>query len=248
MKHTLHLLLCFLLSGQLLAQSTRPDSLIGYKRDINRIEFKESLLATGLLATTGLVAFTRNGYIDDDKVHQARDEKVPNFTTKVDDYLPILPVLAVYGLNFAGVTGRHNFGNRTLLLAKAELFTMAIVYPTKYAVGRLRPDESEYDSFPSGHTAQAFMAATFMHKEYGHQSIWYSATAYATASTVAAMRVLNDRHYLSDVMFGAGVGIFATNLAYLTHQYRWFTGEDQNFTLVPSYSGSRPGLYMSFNF
>lgn len=60
------------------------------------------------------------------------------------------------------------------------------------------------------------MAATILHKEYGvTRSPWYSVGGYAIASGVGLMRVLNNRHWISDVMVGAGVGIISTELGYL---------------------------------
>ncbi len=58
------------------------------------------------------------------------------------------------------------------------------------------------------------------------------------ATGVGAMRVMNNRHWISDVMVGAGIGILSTNLAYLTHRYRW--GKKKNggqTTVIPSYDG-----------
>ena len=81
-----------------------------------------------------------------------------------------------------------------------------------------------------------------MAKEYGYKSPWYSIGAYTVATSVGVMRVLNNRHWISDVLVGAGVGIFSTNLAYLTHQYKWGKKKKNNPTMiVPSYDG-RAGM------
>lgn len=106
-----------------------------------------------------------------------------------------------------------------------------------------RPDTGQPTSMPSGHTAQAFAAATFMAREYGHRSVWYSIGAYSAATGVGVMRILNDRHWVSDVLVGAGVGILSTNLAYLTHHYRWGQKSYHHGSTVvfPSYDG-RAGL------
>ena len=73
-------------------------------------------------------------------------------------------------------------------------------------------------SFPSGHTATAFMAATMFHKEYGIRSPWYSVAGYTIATATAYSRLLNNRHWISDVLAGAGIGIISTELGY------WITG------------------------
>jgi len=70
----------------------------------------------------------------------------------------------------------------------------AIVFTLKNTTNVQRPDGSSYNSFPSGHTARAFVAATFLHKEYGSKSIWYSIGGYTMATAIETFRVLNNRH------------------------------------------------------
>ena len=82
------------------------------------------------------------------------------------------------------------------------------------SVGRLRPDGSRYNSFPSGHTATAFMTATMLHQEYGWRSPWFSIGGYTAAAITGVSRICNNRHWLSDVVAGAGIGIGAVHLGY----------------------------------
>jgi membrane-associated phospholipid phosphatase len=81
-----------------------------------------------------------------------------------------------------------------------------LVQPTKFAVGRLRPDASNHQSFPSGHSAVTFAGATVLERHLGWRK---SLLAYTVASYVAASRLHDNRHYLSDVIFGAAVGSVA---------------------------------------
>ena len=111
-----------------------------------------------------------------------------------------------------------------------------------------RPDSGNNNSFPSGHTAQAFAAASFFSHEFGHRSVWYSIGAYAVASSVGVMRVLNDRHWLSDVFAGAGFGILSTNLVYATHQYKWGKKGKMNAMLLPSFNNGIEGIALNINF
>ena len=77
-----------------------------------------------------------------------------------------------------------------------------------------RPDGSDRHSFPSGHTATAFMTATLLAKEYGKRSPWIGFGAYTTASATGLMRMANNKHWLSDVLTGAGIGILSTEIGY----------------------------------
>jgi membrane-associated phospholipid phosphatase len=111
----------------------------------------------------------------------------------------------------------------------------------KRSVQRLRPDGSNNFSFPSGHTAIAFVTAEFMHQEYKHKSVWYSVAGYTVASATGVMRMLNNRHWLSDVMVGAGIGMVSTKVTYLV--YPWLKEKmsraiKQELSLMPVYNGS----------
>lgn len=84
----------------------------------------------------------------------------------------------------------------------------------KYTTKETRPDNSSNNSFPSGHTATAFMCATILHKEYGMISPWFSIGGYTFAGLTGITRQLNNRHWIGDVLVGAGIGMISTDLGY----------------------------------
>ncbi|MBI2827652.1 MAG: phosphatase PAP2 family protein [Acidobacteria bacterium] len=90
-------------------------------------------------------------------------------------------------------------------LIRAQILTQVATMAIKTAVGRTRPDETEY-SFPSGHSAGTFASATVLHRNLGWK---VGVPAYAAATYVAASRIQVKRHFLSDVTFGAALGIAA---------------------------------------
>ena len=196
---------------------------------------------------TGAIAFIDNEIWSDEALNNYRDENYGDFRVRADDYLAFAPIVAVYGLELAGVQGKHSLSDRTNILFKAEMMSFAIVTGLKVGINRTRPNGENKDSFPSGHTAQAFISATFLHREYGHLSPWYSIGGYAMATSVATLRVMNDKHYLSDVLYGAGIGIFMTNLAYLTHGYRR-AKKIQGLTVMPTYSDGTVGVAAGLRF
>ncbi|MBA4055894.1 MAG: phospholipid phosphatase, partial [Marivirga sp.] len=185
-----------------------------------------------LLIAAGVYSSTDNDLINKLEMQEERNEWAPRFHHRADDYLQYAPIAAVYALNAIGIKGKNDFGNRTALLIKAELLVGVLTYSLKKITAVPRPDTGQPTSFPSGHTAQAFAAATFMAKEYGHKSIWYSIGAYTIATGIGTMRVMNNRHWVSDVLVGAGIGILSTNIVYLTHQYKWGNKKSSGQTLI----------------
>jgi hypothetical protein len=91
-------------------------------------------------------------------------------------------------------------------LLQAQILTELLVEPLKFATQRTRPDNSNRHSFPSGHAAITFASATVIERHLGWRK---SLLGYTIASYVAASRLHDNRHYLSDVVFGAAVGSIA---------------------------------------
>ena len=119
------------------------------------------------------------------------------------------------GLKIGGIEGRSDWGRYLASTAMAYGIMAGFVNGIKYTAKEMRPDGSTANSWPSGHTATAFVGATLLHKEYGMtRSPWYSVAGYGVATATGVMRVLNNRHWVSDVLSGAGIGIMSTELAY----------------------------------
>ncbi len=138
-----------------------------------------------------------------------------NFHSEVDNYTQFSGIALTVGLKLAGVEGRSSWP-RLFASSVASYAVMAgFVNGIKYSAKEMRPDGSTRNSWPSGHTATAFVGATILHKEYGMtRSPWYSIAGYTVATATGVMRVLNNRHWISDVLSGAGIGILSTELAY----------------------------------
>jgi membrane-associated phospholipid phosphatase len=205
--------------------------------------FRKVVVPASLFAL-GLLTIDEDEFISRTHILEERNENAAFFNRHIDDYLQYTPAAAVFGLNAFGIKGKNTIVEETILLVKSELLMSAIIYTLKQTTNIQRPDSSTYNSFPSGHTAQAFVAATFLHKEYGHKSIWYSIGAYGVATTVGSMRVLGNRHWLSDVFVGAGVGILSTELVYATHKYKW-SKRKLKLTGLPTYNKGAYGIYLS---
>ena len=151
----------------------------------------------------------------DDDFRRLRNGYARSFAYHYDDYLQYLPMATMFGMKAFGVQSRSSWGRMLVSDAFSAALMATAVNSLKYSCRVMRPDGSTRNSFPSGHTASAFMAATMLHKEYGHLSPWVSVGAYSVATFTGISRQLNNRHWASDVMVGAGIGILATELGYL---------------------------------
>ncbi|MEO6583552.1 MAG: phosphatase PAP2 family protein [Ferruginibacter sp.] len=155
------------------------------------------------------------------EIAEERNEHFPKFGTRLDQYLQFSPIAIAYGLDGLGYKSKTALKNRTAVLLKGELFMTSAVFGLKRLTHQLRPDNSGDNSFPSGHTAQAFAAATFLSEEYQSKFKWMPYLAYGIATSVGVLRMANNKHYISDVLLGAGLGILSMKVSYLTHQYKW---------------------------
>lgn len=150
--------------------------------------------------------------------------------TNIDNALAISPIAIAYSLDFLGIKSETDFWNRSAILLKSELMMLTLVYSLKYSISEMRPDGSNTLSFPSNHSAQAFLGATFLTQEYKQKLPWVPYLAYSIAATTGALRVINNKHFLNDILVGAGIGIISQKVAYWTHQYRW--NKKRNFVYI----------------
>ena len=124
------------------------------------------------------------------------------------------PAAIMLGMKTAGVQSRSSWGRMIVSDAFSAILMGSAVNTLKRTTNVERPDGSNRHSFPSGHTATAFMTATMLNKEYGHKSPWIGVGAYGMATATGLMRMANNKHWLSDVLTGAGIGILSTEIGY----------------------------------
>lgn len=133
---------------------------------------------------------------------------------RADDYVQYAGIVAAYGLDLAGVRAAHSMGQRTVILGVSWAAMGILVNGMKYTFREKRPDSNARNSFPSGHTATAFMGAELLFQEYRDTSPWIGWSAYGLATVTGWLRIYNDRHYINDVVAGACIGVLSTKLAY----------------------------------
>lgn len=218
------LILAFITPLSVIAQDTLKKDTAAITQNNNLIVHKPGSIAAfispAVFITYGILSFHIKGIRQIDyNVYNDMQKDHPGFKTHADNYLQYVPAIAVYGLNLAGVHGKHNFADRTALYVLSEGIFAGSTFLTKNISKRTRPSDADKYSFPSGHTGNAFAAAEFLTQEYGDVSPWYGIAGYSVAATTGILRVYNNAHWFSDVVAGAGVGILSTKLAYLVYPY-----------------------------
>jgi hypothetical protein len=213
-------------------------------------KFMDDITFAGIpvFAAGWLIKGEKASFRQDYKNKHSNTRLITNFKTGIDDYTQFFGPALTVGLKAGGYEGRSDWGR----LLGSSLMSYAImagfVNGIKYTASEMRPDGSTANSWPSGHTATSFVGATILHKEYGlTRSPWFSVAGYGMATATGVMRILNNRHWISDVLSGAGIGIMSTELGYalgdLLFKDRGLLRNDlQNFSENPSFFAISMGL------
>lgn len=180
----------------------------------NRLKFK-SFAVPAILTAYGFAALSNNKLINinHDTKEEVREDNL-NFITHIDTYSQFFPMATVFALHAFGNKGVHNTSEAAILYAMSMGISTAVVFPLKKLTREERPDNSNFNSFPSGHTSTAFVSAEFLRREYGQKYPWLAVAGYAVATGTGMLRVYNNKHWVSDVVAGAGIGIASTTVAY----------------------------------
>ena len=216
MKYTLlFILLLFpFLQGQnqLQAADFSTDSVVPVKMRVIDYSFSpKSLILPASLITVGAIGTSISGMQD---FHLfSRKDSVKQI--RIDDYLEWGMLGWVFVCDLMGKE-KHNWVDQFCLLAIAEGLNAGMTRTVKYAVNKTRPDGGPH-SFPSGHTANAFLGAHLAYKEFKDSSPVLAYSGYLLATFVGCTRITNNRHWAADVVAGAGFGILSVELSYLIY-------------------------------
>jgi hypothetical protein len=208
---------------------------------LKKMIFPTSLLGAGLLVFNS--EFEKN-------IQEDIRNKVGNtFEFKIDDYIQYAPILEMYAADALGVKSKNDWFDQTKNLLFANLLSATIVHSLKNTVSKTRPNGASH-SFPSGHTTLAFTNASVLYHEFRETAPALAYSGYVLSTTTGAFRIINNKHWLSDVLFGAGLGILATELVYYIEPLKNFNPfkDTPNITLIPQISDQEYGLYFSYCF
>ncbi|MFM7194919.1 MAG: phosphatase PAP2 family protein [Bacteroidota bacterium] len=167
------------------------------------------------------VAWRDQGFFSRGEVYRWRREQHSGFRTHADNTLQFVPIGVAFLTEALHGGAPDRYAQSALHLLKAQALMAVVVYPVKQLSHVERPNKRNFQSFPSGHTAQAFLSATFLHRELRSPQYadlsgrnWLIAGGYVAAATTGTLRIMNNAHWLTDVLAGAAIGMLAGNLAY----------------------------------
>lgn len=144
----------------------------------------------------------------------ARSFVADTFRTHVDDWIHYIPVLTMYTADLFKVPSKNTIWNQTKFLIMSEVITSGIVLSLKYGLGIQRPNNGAYNAYPSGHTSQAFVQSQVLFNEFRDTAPLLASSGYLFSISTGVLRILNNRHWVPDVLLGAGIGMLVTNTIY----------------------------------
>ena len=226
---------------QVIGQTESIDSL-----DINSKKFKvgEYIIPSSMMAYGYVSLFSQKVRSFDYTVQEklSSDKKF-----SLDDYLIFGPLVSHGILEIAGIKSENTLADQIGLYGLSTALNALLVYPVKRLTVRERPDGSDLHSFPSGHTSNAFVGAEFFWQEHKTNSPILALVGYFMATATGYLRIYNNKHWMSDVLTGAGTGIVSTKLVYYLYPKirKHIFKDHENITAAPFAHSGFAGVFIS---
>jgi membrane-associated phospholipid phosphatase len=168
--------------------------------------------------------------------------------TPLDDYIQYGPAAIYVGLNiFEYQNEEKAFDQAGVFLLGTGIY-VAATQGLKAVITEARPNGTE-KTFSSGHTATAFFGATVLAHEYRDTHPEFVIAGYTLATATGALRIANNKHWVTDVLMGSAIGIASAELAYILYpkvRHQW--QKLNRFTLNPQVAPAYYGASMSIGF
>ena len=246
LKHVyISLIVCFQLhvNGQI-------DSTSIARATYNKPFLKQSIVPLSLIGA-GLIVNYSDGAIGKENLQEEITRAFPDFNSNLDDFLLFVPALTMYTADLLQVESRNDAFSQTKILFISAIATNAITFGLKHITNETRPNGENDLSFPSGHTSNAFMTATVLFHEFKETKPVLAYSGFVFASATGVLRVMNNAHWVSDVLVGAGIGIIVTDLVYRFEPLKgWnpFKNDKISTIISPSYQKNTLGFYANIQF
>jgi hypothetical protein len=204
--------------------------------------FPATMILSGILLT--------GSQTEKDWQNNIRNKVGNDYYNSMDDYVQYVPYAQIYLGDLVGIASKNHWFDQTKNIFIGGIVTTIITHSLKRGVGKERPDGSSHTSFSSGHTATSFLGATILYHEYKESSMFYASSGYLFSTTTGGLRVMNNRHWVSDVLAGAGIGILVANLIYYIEPLKnWNPFKNtKNLTFSPMINNNGLAFSASFRF
>jgi len=212
----------------------------------SRILLKKSIVPVSLI---GLGIIVNNSSFEKKFQTNLRNKVGNNYELRIDDYLQYAPVVELYSADLLGIKSKNHWFDQTKYLLIANLISSTLTHSLKIITHKERPNGGAH-SFPSGHTTLAFTNACVLYNEFNNTAPIFAYSGYAFATVTGSFRMINNKHWLSDVLVGAGIGIISAELVYYFEPFKNFNPflKTKNITLVPQIGSDNYGFYFSYVF
>lgn len=228
------LLLVFKANGQLIDSTS-------IVKPHDKLVLKQLVIPAALVTSGALLLHTQ---ANQDIQNDIRNKFGTDFHTSIDNYIQLTPLAQIYAGKYLGFKSKNDFVHLTINIAVANAIMGTVVTIMKNSFKQERPDGSNNLSFPSGHTATAFTNASLLFYEYKDANVWYASSGFLFATATGVLRIANNKHYVSDVLTGAGIGTAVGFLVSYWHPFQSFSlGKSKKTTaLVYPQIGNQIGL------
>ncbi len=170
--------------------------------------------------------------------------------TSLDNCLQYVPAATMYVADLAGVKAKNHWFDQTKYMFISGIVSSGITWFFKQTTLKERPNNQDFYSFPSGHTVRAFVTATVLYREFHETSPFIAWSGYAMAAATGGLRMVNNEHWISDVLFGAGMGMLVTNLVYYYEPLKNFNPfkKSENISMIPVISADEWEVSLVYRF
>ena len=248
MNHNKAVLILFIFLH--LSAKAQVDSIPKVYQQKNKSWLKQSIVPLTLIGT-GLFINYSSGAFSKENIQDGINDAFPDFSSNADDFLLFVPALTMYTADLLKVESKNDAFTQTKYLLISGIATNIVTYGIKHLTNETRPNGEDELSFPSGHTSTAFVMATVLFHEFKDTKPVLAYSGFVFASATGVLRVLNNEHWTSDVLVGAGIGIMITDLVYRFEPLKnWnpFKNKKISTIICPSYKENTLGLYANIQF
>jgi membrane-associated phospholipid phosphatase len=211
----------------------------------SRNSFPKLLIVPSSLVISGLIIKGTTYRESIQKWVQSSSLKTNNH---IDDFIQYAPMAEMFVADIAYSKTKNEVFQQSKNLIISQLFTAFIVQTLKFSTNVTRPNGASH-SFPSGHTSVAFTGATALYLEYRDTNPFLAYSGYGFSTATGILRVTNNKHWVSDVLVSAGIGMLSARLTWYINPFKnWKPFKSSKVAIYPYVNGldSSAGICMVF--